>query len=951
MPPTLSIQPEAFNCYYRADCFRLLVIEPNCSNGFLTKSDRKYSKVSLVVMDCVQKAKETNKRQTAIFWIWNSEKKLRKEITRCRYKTRCYVPQFAVNSFSNYQNWIDVMLFSNTSFLGLVSFKMASNDPDKTLEYHEHRVTKNKTPARILKTSSFDKNDSPLLRQNEGILAFNLSQKVQYRNMMNNTVNRNSNLLKKQISLTSLSTFLLKVNMSNTNVITNEERKNDSKLSNLFAENKNKSLNHLNKTVLFEKKYKILNNSKHPLSHRKYKNQEKLFKRKFSIHSKNWKSVQHLNKLALGLFDNTRKQTDINKKISRKKRRASVDEANDLAILMQDESPYDKEKITEMVAEDFVNTEGMENPLVSPVGSSFPGRRHSNPNILGNSFDFEAVVKEIKGVKDNEENSRLDGAVVLRGDPSASADMKANADDFHLRRLKGDITKKEKQLAVAEAELRHAEGEYAANTNDKPVVAETLAKRKVDAEDTVKKLSEHLHKLKDEYKQYKQTAESGPKGTKRKLHGLVVIDPMWGDWSPWSKCSADCGDGGFSVRRRDCDTLPDVPCEGINFDMRPCNAGLKCEAQWQDWGNWGPCSVSCGKGVRARSRVCMSGDKDVSCAGESSKLEKCEIPICEGPVEVIAVNPKDAVGDSQFVASPSGDNVFLLGAGAGVDAGSARSFHGIPKAPSVIASPRSEKATLLQPYAWSIWGQWSTCSKNCGEGQEMRVRACLDESKTSPIRVKVKHCTGGVDSQTRACMGQCNNMPYEAAASGAVINEYDELRDGAVVIERDKSVGPKVVANQPEADVDDLPSNSVILETDKGPVVVQAENSELSTETIVFIVLLVLCVLLIIVAFCIWFYSRIEDSRLNKKLASTQPFYKEDHDDHGNDAKGPVYGYIKPVIKGDGGNPVPETQLGDHSGELTKLKSKINKLRVRGHDEQAAREQGRLKRMQKRIRS
>lgn len=38
----------------------------------------------------------------------------------------------------------------------------------------------------------------------------------------------------------------------------------------------------------------------------------------------------------------------------------------------------------------------------------------------------------------------------------------------------------------------------------------------------------------------------------------------------------DCGEAGFSVRRRECLSLPTV-CPGTGFDMKTCSSGISCQ--------------------------------------------------------------------------------------------------------------------------------------------------------------------------------------------------------------------------------------------------------------------------------------------------------------------------------------------------------------------------------------
>uniref|UniRef100_A0A2C9KIE4 Uncharacterized protein n=1 Tax=Biomphalaria glabrata TaxID=6526 RepID=A0A2C9KIE4_BIOGL len=861
--PIWQVVHPHFICNLSDGCLSFSIIHPHCSNGYLEFIASKYVSVTLVVKNCYEKVKENN--APFIFWLWGSENKNESEIQRCRFKTSCKVPKMAVTNSFHRKSWLEIGLhFKNDTLVFKLFVTMNSNFIyDKTIPKKKKLISQ-----RIDGTHTIDKNITfKELKNVKNVLAETKLYKIFFR------------------AIKSLTNTDERKNKSNPNFLHSHSRNRRQK------KRKHNSLifliwTDLRKQTFYNQERKLgaqFNSTESLLStHQNFDFVQRYFIEWYNA----WKiSSKQKSNSSLSVNDRLRrkkkllesdgmlKKTGSSKAVSRRKR-GWVNEADDLAILTQGENSRDKDKITEMIASDFASNLDIDKPIVSSYGSS-----------LGNLKNLDTMVNDLKSEREKE---------LSLNDVSETIASKEAHESFHLKRLRSYIKKMEKQLAIAEVKQSQAESDLIANTNDK--LAEALARKKADAEDAVKVLSEKLHKLKEDYRIFKASTEVAEKGTKRKLHGLVVIDPMWGDWTPWSKCSADCGEGGFSVRRRECDTLPDVPCDGISFDMRPCNTGLKCEAQWQDWGAWGPCSMTCGKGVRARSRVCMTGDKEISCKGQSSSLEKCTLPLCEEQVVDLQPSDKRSVVSSQ----------------------------GIPKAPLVVV-PRSGEAIALQPFVWGVWGQWAACSKNCGEGRQIRVRACVDESKTVLIKVMVNHCGAGSDAQSRTCMGPCLDPAYVAAvgvgAGGAALANYDDAHDGAYIVEQENGEGPRVVV-KPKVDEN---SNKVVLaESAEGaPVVVAAsgaavatssdedeENSELSPSTILFIILLILCVILIIIAFCIWFCSRLDDLKLKKTREANQPFYK-DSPDVGNDpysksATAPVYGLVKPVNKGDNqGAPTP----------------------------------------------
>ncbi|XP_076175754.1 extracellular matrix protein f-spondin isoform X2 [Ptiloglossa arizonensis] len=100
------------------------------------------------------------------------------------------------------------------------------------------------------------------------------------------------------------------------------------------------------------------------------------------------------------------------------------------------------------------------------------------------------------------------------------------------------------------------------------------------------------------------------------------------DWGKWSECSSSCGVG-MSLRtrkfidimgRKRCPLVPIV--EKIVCNGPPCS--LNSEEQTDssckttDWSDWSPCSASCGKGVKLRTRLLMV---------EPSEQHKCSSKI------------------------------------------------------------------------------------------------------------------------------------------------------------------------------------------------------------------------------------------------------------------------------------------------------------------------------------
>ncbi|XP_039512123.1 SCO-spondin [Pimephales promelas] len=160
-------------------------------------------------------------------------------------------------------------------------------------------------------------------------------------------------------------------------------------------------------------------------------------------------------------------------------------------------------------------------------------------------------------------------------------------------------------------------------------------------------------------------------------------------WGPWGSCSLSCGGLGQKRRGRTC-TRPSPAhggrdCDGPLTDTAYCQTpdcplvtvpteepSLPDEdAGMSPWSAWSPCSRSCSDpaspAVKSRRRECVQE----RCSGETRQERVCNLPQC-----------------------PDG---------------------GVCQ----------EAECVLRNCSWMQWGEWSSCSRSCGVGQQQRVRTFL----------------------------------------------------------------------------------------------------------------------------------------------------------------------------------------------------------------------------------
>jgi hypothetical protein len=110
------------------------------------------------------------------------------------------------------------------------------------------------------------------------------------------------------------------------------------------------------------------------------------------------------------------------------------------------------------------------------------------------------------------------------------------------------------------------------------------------------------------------------------------------EWSDWSPCSVTCGKGTHtrsraykdSMGRKKCnlETRQSKSCVGVLEECNSVEDMIKPDPDCAltPWSEWSPCSVTCGKGFRQRTRLFMSDDVPRKCHSIQT-MEKIE---CNG---------------------------------------------------------------------------------------------------------------------------------------------------------------------------------------------------------------------------------------------------------------------------------------------------------------------------------
>ncbi|XP_045169349.2 uncharacterized protein LOC123532065 [Mercenaria mercenaria] len=145
-----------------------------------------------------------------------------------------------------------------------------------------------------------------------------------------------------------------------------------------------------------------------------------------------------------------------------------------------------------------------------------------------------------------------------------------------------------------------------------------------------------------------------------------------GSWSvlgAWSNCSVSCG-GGLRSRSRNCKIQRSVLfgqyCEGDKTQVEICGRRACKDGGWSVWGSWDSCSVTCGGGFHSRSRTCSNPSPSFLgryCNGDSLQVQPCSREKCKE--ESVAFNAnKTSVLDSSLLRTIVFTQILLNDGGA-----------------------------------------------------------------------------------------------------------------------------------------------------------------------------------------------------------------------------------------------------------------------------------------------
>lgn len=197
------------------------------------------------------------------------------------------------------------------------------------------------------------------------------------------------------------------------------------------------------------------------------------------------------------------------------------------------------------------------------------------------------------------------------------------------------------------------------------------------------------------------------------------------EWTVFGPCSVSCGDG---IRKRTRNYINEKRAKDAGCNMKLVekeDCGAKCindiSCETTPWSEWQPCSTTCGKGYRTRTRKFKHRIARKVC----SNIELVQREPCTGPVAVCSDNDDEEIDPNCTVTK---------------------------------------------------WSEWSPCTEACGKGIKIRTRLYVNPYKSKNV------CNVQL-IQSIECIGdKCTTEKNEAQSNHSCMDATDKCLLAAMAI-------------------------------------------------------------------------------------------------------------------------------------------------------------------------
>ncbi|XP_068752195.1 uncharacterized protein [Montipora capricornis] len=212
--------------------------------------------------------------------------------------------------------------------------------------------------------------------------------------------------------------------------------------------------------------------------------------------------------------------------------------------------------------------------------------------------------------------------------------------------------------------------------------------------------------------------------------GRCPINGNYSQWTGFTSCTLSCGSG-KRYRNRTC-TNPEPKYGGLNCsvlgpnqEFEDCNTKpCPINGGYSEWSNFSECSATCNSGRKIRTRICNNpppqyGGRNCTIFGPNEETRDCFVKVC--PVDGNYSNwstfgmCSKTCGGGEKIRTRKCDNPAPVGEG--------RNCSGL--GPPIDARPCNNETCPISG-GYSIWSQFSPCTKSCGSGTQYRKRNCTN---------------------------------------------------------------------------------------------------------------------------------------------------------------------------------------------------------------------------------
>lgn len=180
-------------------------------------------------------------------------------------------------------------------------------------------------------------------------------------------------------------------------------------------------------------------------------------------------------------------------------------------------------------------------------------------------------------------------------------------------------------------------------------------------------------------------------------------------WSNWSECIGECDSEGVQTRNRTClvRSCSEKLIEKKSCQTKPC---------WSSWQSWKPPCKKCynksHENIQIGWRFCMQNDTS-KCKGKNYIQRSCNLTKCEennwNEWEVWSKCPPCYTAGTEIPTQSRSRTCKL------------ETYE------NCEGEDVQELKCAIEICTWSVYGEWSACSKSCGFGMKKKTRTCLSE--------------------------------------------------------------------------------------------------------------------------------------------------------------------------------------------------------------------------------